>query len=99
MKGIGFILVVLGIIVLVAIYNDGFEGFKANPLESTVDSTKKIIETGKDAVGFIKDNTGNTTADLVEVGKLPCATNEDCDLLEACGNSSCVCYDNGACYK
>lgn len=93
MNMLGFILIIALIVVGVAIYNDGWEKFQENPLDSIINGGKKIIDTGKD----ITSNLNNET-ELIEVGKLPCANNEDCNLLEACENN-CTCFDNGVCYQ
>jgi len=93
MNWIGIVIIIALIIVGVGVYNDGWEGFKANPLESAVDSGKTIIDTGK---GFFGNESVNET--LVEVGMIPCAINEDCNLLADCQTDLCQCYDNGICY-
>ena len=98
MKIIGIILIVLGIIVAIGIYQSGgWASYKENIFGNSIQSTKSIFNTGKNVVGYIQGE--NATQDLVEVGMIPCKTNEDCIILDECANGACTCYTDGICYK
>ena len=96
MKGVGIVIIIVGIILIVAVYQGGFEGVKENPLESTIDSVQSIYGTGKNVVDYAQ---GDNNTELTEVGMIPCATNEDCAILDGCEDNACQCYDNGVCYR
>jgi len=101
----GILLIGLGIIVVVAIFQQGgWEGFKSSPLESSWDATKSIGETGKDAfdkgkeiVGNINSNSG-TSGNLKNLGLPLCNTNSSCNTLSECNADLCSCIE-GECYK
>ena len=97
-NGVIFIVIVIGIIVLVGIYQKGFEGFKTNPTQSSLDATKTIYDKGKDTINYLQSKTSNSSKSLTEVGKIPCAINQDCNVLEQCANNLCTCKE-GSCWK
>ena len=93
----GILLVIALIIVGVAVYQNGWEGFKSNFIGSSIESTKTIYSTGENVVGFF---TGDNDTDLIEVGMLPCTSNEDCNnILSECNPDLCQCYTDGICYR
>ena len=99
-NGIIFILIVIGVIVLLAVYQQGgWEGYKSNPADGTIESVKTIgegiktnFEKGKELID--KNNQSN----LTEIGQIPCAINEDCNILTECVGSLCIC-EGGSCFK
>lgn len=91
----GVVIVVVLIILGIIIYQNGWEGFKAKPVQSSYDSAKSVVNTGKNVVGYF--HNGNNS-ELIEVGKIPCKTNEDCNILIDCQMDLCQCYDDGTCY-
>ena len=92
----GILLVIALIVVGVAVYQNGWEGFKADYLGSSIESTKTIYSTGENVVGLF---TGNNDTETIDVGKLPCTSNEICnDILSECENQ-CLCFDDGICRK
>jgi len=113
MNKLGVIVVIVGIVFLVSLSQDGWDGFKSNPGQSTIDSSKTIFETGKKVVDTgknIYDNSksGDTTAPATESGSDPlsrigqpfCSTDLDCDTLEECNESNpCICGEDGYCYQ
>jgi len=112
MNGIGVILIVAGIIVAVALYQDGWEGIKSNPAQSTIDSSKTIFDAGKKVVGVttdaydnIKSKSESTTESSEEkiwtkIGQPFCSQDSDCTTLEECTNNNpCQCRENGYCYQ
>lgn len=99
MKGLGIILIIIGIFVVMGIVRDGTEGFKSKPIQSVWDSSKSIVNTGKDIVDKFKGGEENITSGLIEVGQIPCATDADCNLITECQpNYTCVCRDS-SCWK
>ena len=109
-KGIGIILIVVAVIVIVAISQNGWDGLKSNPLDSTIQASKTIADTGKDAydkgkeiVENFKNNEDNETTineQLTEIGKISCTSDGMCnELISECGGD-CICdTTNGICYK
>ena len=55
MKGIGIILLILLVLVFMTMERGGIDEIKNNPLQSTVESGKTVIEAGKDITGEIKE--------------------------------------------
>ena len=100
-KFIIFIIIVITIILLVAVKQEGFEGIKQNPADSAVQSTKTIYNFGKDSVGkgseiyqiFKKEKINGT---LVEV----CKEDKDCQKLQECSLETDICFCIAQnCYK
>ena len=106
MNGFGIIFIIVLIILGVAIYQNGFDGLKEEPVQSSLDSTKTIYEAGKKAVNAGKDIYDNTksgssseTVTLTKIGQPFCTNDADCLTLEECSDSTCVCGEGGYCYK
>lgn len=94
----GILLIIIGIIIAVALYQNGFQGLKEKPLDSTIQSTKTIGEgikyTYEQGKGLITKKETN------EIGKIPCAINADCNLIKECQENLCLCNaEKGICYK
>ena len=103
-KGIIFILGVILIIMLVALFENGIEGLK-NP-NSYIQATQSIGDTGKDAfdkgkeiIGNIRQNSNSEASNSLKNFGLPlCNTNSSCNTLSECNIDLCSCI-NGECYK
>jgi len=91
----GIIFIIAGIILTIAIYQNGMEGLKATPAESVLGSAKTIVNAGKNVVGYAQ----GTNESIVKIGMIPCKINEDCSILNECINSTCLCYTDGFCYR
>ena len=107
-KGAIFIIAVIVGIFLLALYQQGgWDNFKAKPSDSIIQSTKTVgkgikdtYDKGKDLIGGDNQVTNATKTHLVAVGQIPCAINEDCNVLSDCSGNLCVCNKNeGVCYK
>ena len=55
MKGLGIILLILLVLLFMTMERGGIDEIKNNPLQSTVESGKTIIEAGKDITVEIKE--------------------------------------------
>ena len=97
------LLTILGIIIIVAIFQQGgWDGFKSSPLQSSWDATKSIGEVGKDAFDKGKeiigsDKTGSSSGTLKNLGLPLCNTNSSCNTLQECKDNLCSCI-NGECF-
>lgn len=94
----GIVFIIIGIIVVVAVYQQGWENFKSSWFQSSIDSTKTIYDTGKNIVDYATQENSTDSTELIEVGMIPCKTNEDCESLEECKDGACQCYSDGICY-
>ena len=96
-------IIIVGVIFLVMMQQRGWEGTKENPLDSTIQASKTIADTGKDAFNKGKEiienfkNDENNNTNLVEIGQIPCLSNQDCNILDEC-NEDCICQDS-ICWK
>jgi len=110
--GLKIIIVIVLIIGITTWVQNGTDGIKNAPFQSTWDSTKDITEKTKDGFDKGKEIIDNFKSDgnnegsseennevLVEVGQMPCSSDNQCNELleEACGGV-CVCVDE-ICFK
>ena len=104
---LGIIAIIVGVLLLMTFFRDGAEEIKTNAIGSTMESGQIVFNTGKNIVNwgsqqFNQEQIANTDTSKtrIDIGQIPCATNEDCDLLDACSEIICFC-DNvqGVCYK
>jgi len=62
MNGITLIIILIAIVFVVAVADDGIIGVKESPIQSMTDSSKTIFNEGKDivneAIAMSKNNTG-----------------------------------------
>ena|SRR3990167_8282853 len=98
----GFLVIVLGIIIIIAIFQQGgWTGFSTSPIQSSWDATKTIGEKSKDAFDktkeLIEDNSG-TSISLKNVGLPLCQDDSDCLSLSECSSGNCICGGDGNCY-
>lgn len=101
-------LIIVGVLVGMTFFRDGAETIKTDPLGSTLESGQIAFNTGQNIVqwGSQQFNSGENVENInlnktrIDIGQIPCATNEDCVLLDACNGITCFC-DNvqGICYK
>lgn len=109
-----YMIILIGIVIvgLVAVSQDGLEGVRANPTQSTIDSSQTIWDTGKKAVKIGQDafdkakgtNPSESSTEsseekiLTEIGQIPCATDNDCnEMISECENQ-CICKEE-SCWK
>ena len=104
MKKLGIILIIVAIIFLVALQQQGWEGFKAEPFDSTIQSTKKIGEVSKDVFdktketidNFKNDENNNEGSNPINLGRPFCQEDSDCNTIQQCENN-CSCI-GGECF-
>ncbi len=108
-KLIGVVIIALAIVFLVMMQQRGWEGIKANPLESTIEASGTIADTGKDVFDKGKEivenfksdeNNGESTSGgtLIDLGQIPCSSDSICnELLENTCEGLCVCI-NESCF-
>ena len=94
-----WIIYVIIAIVILTIINKGWEQFKASPfkegIDTTVDTTKSIIDIGKGIAGEGEEEGGTLV-----LGMIPCQSNTDCNAFEECSGTICTCdFLSGECYK
>ena len=96
-SGWGFVIFIILIFASISILNGGFENFKSEPIEQS-------IETGKDVVNITKiviDKTGDVIeiikepSDSSNLGQIPCNSDEECDRISEC-QDNCTC-ESGFC--
>lgn len=103
------IIIIVGIIFLVAMQQKGWEGIKAEPLDSAIQASQTIVDTGKDTydkgkeiIDNFKNNEDSNTQDdetLTEVGRPLCLDDSSCNTLSQCSTEEpCSCI-GGSCYK
>ena len=95
----GILLVVLGIIVVVGLFQQGgWSGFKADPLMSSWEASKTIGEKTVDTYQWGKDKIQGTSSESKNLGLPLCDTNSSCNTLLECKDNLCSCIQ-GECYK
>lgn len=101
------VLIIVGILVGMTFLRDGTETIKTDPLGSTLESGQIAFNTGKNIVQWGSQqynninsaNQSNSRKTRIDIGQIPCATNEDCNLINEC-NNNCFCdKEQGICYK
>ena len=95
-KGI-IILIIIGIFVVMGIVRDGVDTLKSEPVQSIWDSSKDIVDAGKNIVNKFQGDENTTATGLIEVGQIPCANDADCNILPDCEYYLCVCQ-GGSCF-
>ena len=90
-NGLIIIVVIIGILVVMSVMRDGTDTLKSEPLQSTLESSKAIIDAGKDIVNKFQDDENITKTGLIEVGKIPCNTDADCNAISECEYYKCIC--------
>jgi len=80
------ILIVLAILMLITVSQQGIEKVKTEPIRSSINTTQIIY-------GYVKSTISNQT----EIGMIPCLTDMDCVVLEQC-NGKCTCQ-KGSCFR
>lgn len=86
------IAIIVGIVIAFAIYKNGLEVFKANPLSQTIDSAKNII-------GSITNRVKgeSTPVETENLGKPSCTSDAMCDGSFPECDDSCECLEDGTC--
>lgn len=98
----GIILIIFVALLAMTFFRDGTDTIKEEPFQSTVESGKIVFETGKGVVSWGAQQynsinqdteTSNPETNLIEIGQIPCATDEDCnEFLSQC-DDNCQCID------
>jgi len=98
-NAIGIIVIIGAILVAMTFFRDGSDTIVDSPLQSTIESGKIVFEAGKNIVQQGQQtfnqiqNQENTEPNLIEVGQIPCATDDDCnEFLSQC-DDDCLCID------
>lgn len=93
------VLVIVVLVFIVATFQNGFDGIKANPTDSAVQSTKTILDFGKDSVIKGKELIqGNVESNFSNFGRPLCDESSDCNTLLECSGNLCIC-SGGECVK
>jgi len=98
MNKIGFFIIIIVIFAGIMLFQKGIDKVKEEPLQSTIDTGKSIVGAGKDVIVKFTSDTPENTSELINLGNVPCDTDEECDRIIECADDGCVCTD-GECYQ
>jgi len=107
-KGMGIIIGIIAIIVVTAIIQQGgWNNYKGNPLQSSVDATKSIADKSKETFDKGKEiysknwgdgtSGGSSGSSLKNLGLPLCGTDASCNTINECGGDLCKCL-SGECF-
>ena len=97
----GILLVVLGVIVVVGLFQQGgWSGFSNAPIQSSWEASKTIGEKTMDTYQWSKDKIQGTSSDSLKNLGLPlCKDDLSCQSLSECKIGNCTCdLSSGNCF-
>ena len=97
----GILLVVLGVIVVVGLFQQGgWSGFSNAPIQSSWEASKTIGEKTMDTYQWSKDKIQNNDgiSGLKNLGLPLCLDNSSCNTILECKDNLCSCIQ-GECFK
>ena len=85
------IVIIIAILLLMTLFRGGMDEIKTNPLGSTLESGKIVLEKGKEILNSEPNEKKN-------LGQIPCISDQQCNnLLESC-EGLCFCQE-GTCWR